>query len=172
MAVCDIEIDLDCSNCYEVSRASSSLNFLVGLTPSTAYYLFVEDKFDNIYRVLITSGADGSITIDPASFPGSLFNKFAGVFTVVVSTSLTAETTSTLTIGGTAYSCISLSITDVGVNCETPEPPNGLTVIILNQDGVVVTEVECGGTYPVLQFSGIDGGNSTTLYNNSIVAIP
>ena len=43
------------------------------------------------------------------------------------------------------------------------------SVKILDQDGAVVANVACGGTYSVVVFSGIDGGSSTTVYTNSIV---
>lgn len=42
-------------------------------------------------------------------------------------------------------------------------------VRIIDQDGNVIANVPCGGAYSVLVFSGIDGGNATTVYTNSIV---
>jgi hypothetical protein len=49
-------------------------------------------------------------------------------------------------------------------------PSGGGNVTILDQDGNPIQTVPCGGTYSVIVFSGIDGGNSTTTYTNSIVA--
>lgn len=51
------------------------------------------------------------------------------------------------------------------------EPP-GAPVQILNQDDELITELNPGTVYHILEFSGIDAGNATTNYSNSIVAIP
>lgn len=49
------------------------------------------------------------------------------------------------------------------------EPP-GAPVQIINQDDTVIAEISPGGTYHVLEFSGIDAGNASTIYTNSIIA--
>lgn len=45
-------------------------------------------------------------------------------------------------------------------------------VRIIDQDGNVIYYAPVGTDYSVLVFSGIDAGNATTTYTNSIVAIP
>ena len=42
-------------------------------------------------------------------------------------------------------------------------------VSILNQLGTLIASVASGGSYSVIEFSGIDGGSSTTNYSNSII---
>lgn len=145
MAVCDLDISFNCDQCYEVSKASDALTFAVGLTPSTQYFLFVTDKFKKIYRVLITTSVTGGFTINNDDFPGTLFNKFAGTFTVFISLDANAADTETLTISAVEYGCIALKITDIGSGCEAPEPQIGPTVIITDQG--VISEVDCGDEY-------------------------
>lgn len=47
---------------------------------------------------------------------------------------------------------------------------NGYVTIIDADTGQTITTVQSGNTYSVLQFSGIDGGASNTVYTNSIIA--
>jgi hypothetical protein len=42
-------------------------------------------------------------------------------------------------------------------------------VTIYNQNGQVITQIDAGGTYTVIQVSTIDGGSSSTIYSNQII---
>lgn len=146
MALCDIDIDVNCDECYEVSRADNDLNFIYGLTPSTQYYLWVIDKFRNVYRNLFTSGVDGSFDITLSNYPNGMFNKYAGVFELFISTDMDGADVVPLTIYATEYNCILLSITSsTEISCETPNTNNCLPAIV--NDGGTLHEVESNGTY-------------------------
>jgi hypothetical protein len=66
------------------------------------------------------------------------------------------------------------SIPQLGFNYDTYTPPatasSGVVTITDSSTGAIITTVACGGTYAVLQFSGIDGGLANTIFTNSIVA--
>lgn len=60
---------------------------------------------------------------------------------------------------------------DYGGSGSTPLPvSSGVVTIIDAITSSTITTVVCGGTYSVLQFSGIDGGLANTVYTNSIIA--
>jgi len=60
------------------------------------------------------------------------------------------------------------SLTDEQIECLENEFGGG-AVNIKDQDGNVIAQPACGTDYTVLVFSGIDEGNSSTVYTNSIV---
>lgn len=74
----------------------------------------------------------------------------------------------------TAENIAAIAIPSENVHTHPPSPLSKLCkpVRILNQANAVIDEVDSGEDYHVLEFSGIDGGNSSTVYSNSIVAIP
>ena len=45
-------------------------------------------------------------------------------------------------------------------------------VSILDQDNNTIASVPAGGNYQVIVVSAISGGNASTVYQNSIIAIP
>ena len=59
---------------------------------------------------------------------------------------------------------------DYGSSQSTPTVSSGVVTIVDAITSTTITTVVCGGTYQVLQFSGIDGGLSNTVYTNSIIA--
>lgn len=74
---------------------------------------------------------------------------------------------------GDSFICVSIDfeLRYVPDECDTCVPVNSdyAYVIILDQDDNEVTRKLPGTTYPVLVFSGISGGNASTVYTNSIV---
>lgn len=148
MSICDENIDVNCDECYEVSRADSSLNFIYGLTPSTQYYLWVIDKFRNVYRNLFTSGVDGSFDIDLADYPSGMFNQYAGDFEVFISTDVDGSNIVAMTVYATPYNCLILSITSsTEVSC-TPVPRNSCDpAYITDSDGSTIVEVPSGDAF-------------------------
>lgn len=113
MSICDQIFPANCDECYEVSRADNDLIFNYDLDPSTQYYLWIIDKFNNSYRKLITTGIDGSFTIDPsdAVYPSGMFNQYAGDFEVFITSDLEGTTKISFTIYATEYNCLILTIT-------------------------------------------------------------
>jgi len=59
---------------------------------------------------------------------------------------------------------------DYGSSTSIPVVSSGVVTIIDAITSTTITTVVCGGTYSVLQFSGIDGGLANTSYSNSIIA--
>ena len=78
----------NCSSCYEFSLTQfpDSIQIVGGLDANTDYYIWITDKFNNIFCTdAIETDADGSITIDNAILavlPTGLFSKDAGKFKI------------------------------------------------------------------------------------------
>lgn len=148
MAICDNDFDVNCDTCYEVSRADDDLTFVYGLTALTQYYLQIMDIDRNVFTVLFTSGADGSFTIDPTdtTYPTGMFNKYAGDFEVWISNDADGTDVVAMTVYGTSYNCVLLTITsDSQTSCDTPTRPGCSPAYIT--DGVNDVEVASGDTY-------------------------
>lgn len=73
----------DCSTCLELV---SSLPFVVDsdLTPLTEYFVFVKDKFGDVYFTTITSSITGTLSFTDLLFL-NLFNPASGVFNIWLS---------------------------------------------------------------------------------------
>jgi len=75
-----------CSECYKfsLSQYPDSIQIVGGLDANTDYYIWITDKFNNIFCTdAIETDADGSITIDGTNItnlPTGLFCKDAGDF--------------------------------------------------------------------------------------------
>ena len=150
MSICDQQFDPNCDECYEVSRADNDLTFVYGLNPSTQYYLWVVDKFQNSYRKLFTSGVDGSFTINTSDsiYPSGLFNLYSGELEIFISSDIDGDTIIPLTIYATNYNCVLLNITsDSEINCEPFAPSGCDPAIVTDSDGITKVEVESGGTF-------------------------
>jgi len=148
MSICENNIDIDCTTCFEVSRADNDLNFIYGLTPSTQYYLWIIDKFRTNYRVLITSGVDGSFDITLTDYPSGMFNKYAGDFEVFLSTDIDGLNLVTMTIATVSYTCLVLSISaSTEISCD-PNPIDTCSpAYITNSDGSTIVEVPSGDAF-------------------------
>jgi len=76
----------NCSECYEFSLTQfpDSIQIVGGLTPNTVFYVWITDKFGNIFCTdAIETDADGSITLDSSIIsvlPKGLFGKDSGKF--------------------------------------------------------------------------------------------
>lgn len=69
--------------CYTCTEVDSALPISVStiLTPSTTYYVFVNDKFAETYMAEIQTTITGELIIDESDFP-NLFNPHSGFFTI------------------------------------------------------------------------------------------
>jgi hypothetical protein len=76
-----------CGSSYRVTlpACSSTLDFTLGLTPSTAYKATIVDKFDNRYTKDVESDAEGNISIDITA-DAATFTQFSGLFTLLIQT--------------------------------------------------------------------------------------
>lgn len=108
--VCSLRFPMDCDACYETiiiePCADTTINFQVGLPAGQQRYLFVIDKFKNVWRNLITVKPDGSIDLTLTDYPDGLFNKYSGFFRVFLSTDDQGQNIVDLTINGNLYLCI------------------------------------------------------------------
>lgn len=172
MTICTENIEKNCDTCYEVSRADTDLVFVYGLTPSTQYYLWVVDKFNTTYKVLITSGVDGSFTIDPTNpiYPTGLFNTFSGMLEIFISTDADGETVVPLTIYATNYNCVLLTITSTSETGCTPITPGCAPAYITDSNGSTIFEVPSGDSGECTECTDEDATveNTNQSYQNTI----
>ena len=101
-----------CDLCYEMTGEAcySALFIEAGLTPTTDYTVWVEDRNDRIYIQAVTTDSGGDITLDLSAFDEGMFNAFSGSYIITVSTSQTIEE---LTVQGQAYQCIKVTFQDI-----------------------------------------------------------
>jgi len=175
MAICDENIEKNCDECYEVGRADTDLTFIYGLTPTTQYYLWVVDSLNKNFKVLFTSGADGSFTIDPSdsAYPGGMFNIFAGEFEVFISSDASGETIVPLTIYATPYNCVLLTITESANTSCSPSVPGCDPAYITDSNGVTIFEVasgESGTCTPTEQCVDVTVENSDETYSQQVAS--
>lgn len=80
--------------------------FNLGLTPSTAYYIIIEDAKGNQYTHQYTTAAvTGIFTVDTDLYPDEMFNPYAGTFTLTIKTALTDTSVVSFTVSATTYDC-------------------------------------------------------------------
>jgi hypothetical protein len=74
----------DCSACYQESFAGCGTSFTIHTrftgSPAPTYYMWVQDKFENVYVNTVSPNLDGSVTVVFSNFPQSFFNIYAGYF--------------------------------------------------------------------------------------------
>lgn len=113
MKQCGKTFDEDCISCFETTKQSpcdATLQFALGLTVGTVYYLWVVDKFANVYREQITVIAGGIVRPTLTEYPDGYFNEFAGAYKLFLSTDAAGLATVNFTIAGTIYSCLIFEI--------------------------------------------------------------
>lgn len=105
--------DRACTSCYEMSVGfcPDAIELPVGLTPGANYYMFVRDKFDNIYRNLITINADGNIDVDFANYPTGFFSPEMGLIEIFLSASIDGSNPVTLNTSPTS-TCIDITVSE------------------------------------------------------------
>ena len=99
-----------CESCYlqTVEACSAAVTLSVGLTPATAYTVWMQDKFETIYKQDVTSDLSGNIELDLEAVDLS-FTPYSGDYLITISTSADTNTTEQLTIATVHYNCINLS---------------------------------------------------------------
>jgi len=108
--LCNFIVPIDCDICSEQiiiePCTNSVINFQVGLIPSTQLYLFITDKFKNVWRDKIKVKSDGSIDLALNNYPLGIFNKHSGFFKIFLSTDNQGTNIINLTINNNIYLCI------------------------------------------------------------------
>lgn len=108
-----ITVPETCDECYSMElTTASSFNIPAGLTPAATYYLWVRDKFGNLYQDTIVVNGDGSFDIQTGDFPDGLFNIYAGAFTVFLSTDTEGLELVPMNFSMTMWSCLQFTVTD------------------------------------------------------------
>lgn len=72
----------DCLECFEdvYTPCENIVISETDLTEGATYYVHLFDKFDNVYSVGITIGANGSITLLAEDFPDRLFSGYGKIY--------------------------------------------------------------------------------------------
>lgn len=111
--VCGYNIPINCNICYEMSIIepcnNSIINLQVNLISKNQYYLWVIDKFNNIWRDIVIVKIDGSIDLIIANYPIRLFNKNTGIFRIFLSNDISGADIIDLKINTIIYLCIILN---------------------------------------------------------------
>lgn len=99
-----------CESCYvqSVESCSSAVTLAVGLTATTDYTVWLQDKFETIYKQDVTSDGSGNIELDLEAIDLS-FTPYSGEYLITISTELETNTAEDLTISGSNYNCINMS---------------------------------------------------------------
>lgn len=109
--VCNITLTSNCDVCKELSQLLSNLVIAAGLTASTSYYVWVVDKFGNIFRDQYTTNLAGSFTLLEANYPTGMLNPYAGAFEIFVSMDQDGDTIVPMDFGDAdEYNCAILRI--------------------------------------------------------------
>ncbi len=103
-----VNIDANCDECIEVlgDVCFTSLNINTALPSSTSVYLWIRDKFDNLYRVAIMSEYNGSIDLLASDFPEGMF-KLPQIFDLFFTSDIAGSTVLPVFAD---YNCIKLHI--------------------------------------------------------------
>lgn len=130
-----------CPTCFEITL-NECADFIViegGFIVFEDYVIIITDKFGHEYRLNLTAGYDGELTIDVTDLPDGLFTAYSGVFTVKVYES-DGCTPATITFCEEVYTCLKLTFKTVllesdddifeYIKCCEEEPPVESSIII------------------------------------------
>lgn len=170
MANCNDELSFVCEECYQVVYDDcETITVDVGLTALTSYCIKLYDKFGNTYEQTITTTAGGAFTINLDKLPDNFFNPFSGKIELQIFANCNTETRIQFTAAYTLYSCLLLvNSEDEDIEDVNNDLIDNNFVRIENQDGDLIVNVLCGDTYEVIQWSGIDEGDQSTIYTDGI----
>jgi hypothetical protein len=91
----------------------SSINIAsTNLVNGATYYIWITDKNNNTFWNTLTGNADGSFTINQASFPTGMFTPQFGPIDIFLSTDSQGTQVQSLTINAVIYNCIILSVSE------------------------------------------------------------
>jgi len=105
-----------CDQCYELSIPYCPPTLIniptTNLVPYyTMYYLWIRDKFDNVWTDTVFANGDGTFDIDQTNFPSGMFTESFGPIDMYLSTdSLGVDYQELNLYGYLPYACIILSV--------------------------------------------------------------
>lgn len=104
-----------CDVCAEITLDSCLASYTLDLNMgnSVPLVVYLHDFHGHTYTYSVTSGTDGSVTIDTTGFIEGLFHPNHGKLELTVSTSYYEETFETITYNGSPYSCLILSFREI-----------------------------------------------------------
>jgi len=137
-----------CPTCYEINRSAceDSYTFVAGLTPSTIYYVVIENNRNKRYVQQVTTDGSGDFAIDATApeFPIGFFIPEQFKYTIKVYATSTLMNQQDITVGSTIYKCITLGF--VNTVTTTASIDFGVDFLTTNQLDYVV---ETGNTFSV-----------------------
>lgn len=98
-----------CDSCYQIffSYCPSSLTFHTSFSMVESLYVWLQDKFGNVYMQPLTTNVDGTFTLDMSQYPNGMFNYNAGFFYMYLTTDYLGKDLVTIPYGvSPALSCI------------------------------------------------------------------
>ena len=111
MKICSPTVDRGCDVCEKLTFASATtINVLAGLTPANTYYLWVIDKFKNVYRDIVAIAGDGSFSIVISNYPDKMLNEYAGSFYLFLSSDVNGTAIIPMTFNAVSYKCLIFDI--------------------------------------------------------------
>ena len=138
-----------CPTCYEINKSAceDSYTFVAGLTPSTVYYVVIENNRNKQYVQQVTTDGSGDFSIDATApeFPIGFFIPEQFKYTLKVYSNSTLMNQEDITIGSTIYTCITLGF----VNTVTTTASANFGVDFLIDDELNFIVDDLGNTFSV-----------------------
>lgn len=107
--VCNIEIPEDCESCYLYTLNLSDLIISSGIAANTTYYVWIIDKFGNIFRDQYNTDNNGNFILDEKNYPDNMFNKFSGNFRMFISSDIDGNNIIPMTWYFQNFNCVILN---------------------------------------------------------------
>lgn len=123
--VCPPLIVENCEECFLLEFTDcDTIQINAGVTPSTLFFLFVEDHFDKQYLVQVLTDGNGDFIINGGLFPAGFFNSYGGQYEIILATDDQGVNIVPMNIGayGAPFNCALLSF-DIAANlvcCNDP----------------------------------------------------
>lgn len=138
-----------CPTCYEITKSAceDSYTFIAGLTPSTVYYVVIENNRNKRYVQQVTTDGSGDFLIDASApeFPIGFFIPEQFKYTIKVYSNSTLMNQEDITVGSTIYKCITLGF--VNTVTTTASANFGVDFLIDDQLNFIVDDI--GNTFSV-----------------------
>lgn len=138
-----------CPTCYEINKSAceDSYTFVAGLTPSTVYYVVIENNRNKRYVQQVTTDGSGDFSIDASApeFPIGFFIPEQFKYTIKVYSNSTLMNQEDITVGSTIYKCITLGF----VNTVTTTASANFGVDFLIDDELNFIIDDLGNTFSV-----------------------
>jgi hypothetical protein len=146
---CDACAEIVCPTCQELTKSAceDEYTFVAGLTPSTVYYVVIENNRNKRYVQAVTTDGSGDFAIDASAtgFPLGFFIAENLKYTIKVYSDSTLMLQQDITVGSTIYKCITLGF----VNTVTTTASANFGVDFLIDDELNFIVDDLGNTFSV-----------------------